>query len=576
MNDSTKPGDVPLPTSRREFVGATIASAIGLSLGGRDGVPSPIARRPSSRAEVDVRRAPDLVAVQTDTTVVRLQPSGSERWTADDLVVTTTPGADALTVTLAAPRTAVRRVHFRWRGSLADVRLVAGDAWERGYGDLEWRGLAPDRVMPWYVATTDGSRTTTYGVRTGARALCAWQVDSDGVSLWADVRSGGVGVQLGPRTLHVCDVLARPGRDDESAFAALRAFCGQLCATPRLPAQPVYGHNDWYWAYGDNSARSVLDDAHRIVELAPTGSNRPIVVIDDGWQPGRGRDRAGAGTWDRGNEKFPDMARLAADVRQAGARPGIWIRPLEAPERAPDGWRLPREHASLDPTVPEVRQKIVDDVARLRQWGFDLVKHDYSTWDILGRWGFQMEGALTRDGWTFAEGPRRTTAEVIDDLYAAIRGAAGDGLVIGCNTISHLSAGRFEMCRIGDDTSGTEWPRTRKMGVNSLAFRAAQQGTFYVADPDCAPVTTHVPWTLARQWLDLVARSGTMCFVSIAADALGAAERRDVVAALALAAAPQPLAEPLDWERTLCPSRWRVTGGERSYDWIPLEGAGLG
>ena len=95
---------------------------------------------------------------------------------------------------------------------------------------------------------------------------------------------------------------------------------------------------------------------------------------------------------------------------------------------------------------------------------------------------------MTRDGWTFAAGPSRTTAEVVEDLYRTIRVAAADSLVIGCNTVSHLSAGHFEICRIGDDTSGTEWPRTRKMGVNTLAFRGVQHGAFYVADADCVGV----------------------------------------------------------------------------------------
>ena len=110
---------------------------------------------------------------------------------------------------------------------------------------------------------------------------------------------------------------------------------------------------------------------------------------------------------------------------------------------------------------------------------------------------------------------------MIDDLYRTIRAAAGDALVIGCNTVSHLSAGVFEICRIGDDTSGTEWARTRKMGVNTLAFRGVQHGAFYVADADCVGVTNAVPWSLNRQWLDLLARSGTMLFVSLAPDALG-------------------------------------------------------
>jgi alpha-galactosidase len=59
------------------------------------------------------------------------------------------------------------------------------------------------------------------------------------------------------------------------------------------------------------------------------------------------------------------------------------------------------------------------------------------------------------------------------------------------------------------------------MGVNTLAFRGAQHGAFYVADADCVGVTNAVPWVYNRQWPDLLAR-GTMLFVSLAPDALGA------------------------------------------------------
>jgi alpha-galactosidase len=269
------------------------------------------------------------------------------------------------------------------------------------------------------------------------------------------------------------------------------------------------------------------------------------------------------------------MPGLASSIRRAGARPGIWIRPLQAAGDAPDGWRLTRDKSVLDPTVPEVRQKVRADIGRLGQWGFELIKHDYTTYDIFGRWGFQMGAALTRDGWTFASGPIRTTAEIIDELYADIRGAAGDNLIIACNTVSHLSAGHFEICRIGDDTSGTEWPRTRKMGVNTLAFRGVQHGAFYVADADCVGVTNAIPWTLNRRWLDLVARSGTMLFISLATDALGALQRRDLASAIALASTTQPLGEPLDWQQTVSPSRWRLMHQERTYDWVGADGPGL-
>ena len=564
-------------TSRREFVERAALSAMGLAVPS-SAVPDltrTTAESPPPRGFLDLVRMPDRIVAQTATGDTVLRHDSGDRWTSDaGVTVTTIKQADAVRVSLSAPTVAVKRVHVRWRGRMTDTRLILGDAWERGYGDLEWRAWVPDRVMPWYFATHDGSLTHAYGVRTDARAFCFWQVDAQGISLWTDVRSGSVGVQLGERALQVCDVLCRAGRADESAFAAVHAFCRQMCPNPRLPSHPVYGSNDWYWAYGKNSAETVRVDAQHIVELSPKGANRPFAVIDDGWQPGRGEEKTGVGTWDRGNDKFPDMPDLAADIKRAGARPGIWIRPLQATSDAADSWRLPRDRNVLDPTVPEVRQKVADDIARLREWGFALIKHDYTTFDIFGRWGFQMGSALTRDGWTFALGSSRTTAEVLNDLYGAIRTAAGESLIIGCNTVSHLSAGHFEICRVGDDTSGTEWARTRKMGVNTLAFRGAQHGAFYVADADCVGVTTSVPWTLNRQWLDLLARSGTMLFVSLAPDALGVQQRQDLRDALALSATPQPLGEPLDWQHTVYPERWRVMGRERTFEWVGADGAG--
>ena len=560
-------------TSRRSFLEQSALSALGLSLP----VVTRVRPEPSTTAPkgfIDLHRPPDAIFAETASGTQALTKASNDRWTAADIVVTTEPTPSAVNLTLAAPKTAVRRIQLRWRGTIPGNPLILGDAWERGYGDLEWRGWVPDRVMPHYFATHDGALTHGYGIRTAPNALCFWQVDPRGLSLWADVRSGSAPLELGNRTLDVCEVVCRSGRAGESAFAAVHALCRLMCPSPRMPSYPVYGSNDWYWAYGNNSAATVLADARHLAELSPDGSNRPYAVIDDGWQPGRGSDKVGAGTWDRGNDKFPDMPGLAAEVERAGAHPGIWIRPLQAEANAPAGWRLAREPKTLDPTVPEVLQKVREDLARLRAWGYRLIKHDYTSFDLFGRWGFQMGSALTRDGWQFAEGPTRTTAEIISELYRTIRAAAGDALIIGCNTVSHLSAGVFELCRVGDDTSGTEWARTRKMGVNTLAFRGAQHGAFYVADADCVPVTRGVPWSLNRQWLDLVARSGTTLFVSLEPEALGAEQRRDLKLALALAAQPHPLAEPLDWQHTVYPARWRLMGREQTYDWLGPDGTG--
>jgi alpha-galactosidase len=236
---------------------------------------------------------------------------------------------------------------------------------------------------------------------------------------------------------------------------------------------------------------------------------------------------------------------------------------------APAGWRLQRDDQILDPTVPEVRATIRAAMARFHGWGYELVKHDYTTYDICGRWGLKMGAEVTPDGWAFSD-RSKTTAEVIRGLYKDIRAAAGDDTVIlGCNTMGHLAAGIFEMQRIGDDTSGRDWQRTRDMGVNCLAFRAPQNGAFFAVDGDCAGQTASnsVPWVKNSQWLDLLARSGTPLFVSFPHDTLSADQETAVRAALRAAAQKQALGEPLDWQTRRTPEQWRLDGKIHGFSW---------
>jgi alpha-galactosidase len=223
-------------------------------------------------------------------------------------------------------------------------------------------------------------------------------------------------------------------------------------------------------------------------------------------------------------------------------RPGIWLRPVAdhgkagrelaaAARRRPSEGRLDRD----GPQHSGSAGYIGESIATIRGWGYELIKHDYSTFDLTGRWGFQMGPDLTDAGWHFHD-RGKTTAEIVLDLYRAIRRGAGDAVLLGCNTIGHLAAGLVEAQRIGDDTSGREWSRTRKMGVNTLAFRMPQHNTFFAADADCVPVTSDIPWSLTRQWLDLVARSGTALFISVDPAAIQAEHKPAIKAALAEAA----------------------------------------
>ncbi len=514
---------------------------------------------------MDLLRSPDSITVITEEGRRALRPARKGIWEGGGVELSTSVHHQALRVALTAPKVAVKQIHFHWRGPIASMQQGLGDAWERGYGDLEWRRPDPARVMPWYFMAFDGKTTHGYGVKTGGAALCYWKTDDQDINLCADVRCGGTGVQLGARQLEVGHVVCRRGAKVESPFQATRAFCQQMCPQQRLPKSRVYGTNDWYYAYGNNSTADALENAQFTGSLSPKGSNRPYAVIDDGWAVPGGSSQS---SWDTSNNRFPSMPELARDLVKSGAKPGIWVRPLLAAKAHPHGWRLQRDANYLDPTLPEVRQLVHDDIARIRGWGYELIKHDYSTFDLTGKWGFQMGADVTNDGWAFAN-RGLTTAEVILDFYQTLRQAANHSLILGCNAASHLAAGIFELNRTGDDTSGKEWERTRKMGVNTLAFRAPQHDIFYAGDADCIGLTKSeiIPWTKNRQWLDLVARSGTPLFLSLNRHELTAEQKEIVRDALAIAAQPQPGAEPLDWMATKLPSRWKLMEQEVRYDW---------
>ena len=116
------------------------------------------------------------------------------------------------------------------------------------------------------------------------------------------------------------------------------------------------------------------------------------------------------------------------------------------------------------------------------------------------------------------------------------------------------------------------------MGVNTLAFRIAQHGAFFAADPDCVGDAGAMPWALNRQFLDLVARSGTPLFISFDPVKITPEQKTSLKVALAEASQPQPVAEPLDWLDTTCPSLWRIGDEMVRYDWYSDDGVtpGLG
>ncbi len=523
-----------------------------------------------------VMQMPDEIKILSDDTYFSLQSSNQQTWKYKDIIVELKESAESLNVLVQSPSLALKEVKLSWKIAAQKNAVVVGDHWERTYGDISWLPVNASKKLPWYCVEHNDDKTICFGVKTGCSAICYWQVADNNLQLTLDTRNGGNGVQLGSRVLNAAEIVTTKNESDENVFATVRRFCKQMCPAPRTVAQPVYGINDWYFAYGNNSADLILQHTSLLAALVTDTANKPFSVIDAGWaikSPFVPGDCCWGDDYAKPNNKFGDMQKLAGEIKKLGMRPGIWTRPLCAHHDDKRNLLAPSianrndpKMPVLDPTIEENIQRIKSIIKTYKDWDYEMVKHDYSTYDIFGRWGFEMTDSLTVDGWQFNDNSK-TNAEIILYLYKSIRNAAGDMYLIGCNTISHLSAGVFELNRIGDDTSGQEWARTRKMGVNTLGFRMVQHKNFYEADGDCVGLTNAVPWNKNKQWMQLLAQSSAPLFISAQPEAVGAEQKAFIKQCFADASKLQPIGEPLDWLTNPFPAKWKLDDKTEEFDW---------
>ncbi len=480
-----------------------------------------------------------------------------------DTLIETSLKDNQLQLYISATKDRPKFIEMHWHTETTSEQLVLGDAWERSYGNLEFLKLAENnRYMPWYFISTDKSESFCFGVKTGANSFVSFRYDSSGITALVDCRNGGNGVHLNGRKVLLATFVYEE-YDSGNVFTCLKDYCKKLCDNPLLPEKRVYGGNNWYYAYGKSSYKQIISDAILQAELAKGIDNKPFEVIDDCWQK-----HSCCGPW-YPNRKFKDMAKLAREIKEMGVRPGIWVRLLRNKDRTiRKDMRILRDGKRyyLDPTHPEVQKYIQADIERIKSWGYELLKHDFTTADLFGDYGKDLEGTITKiDGWHFYD-KTKTNAEIVLDLYRLIKDASGDMLIIGCNTVSHLSAGLVHIYRTGDDTSGREWERTKIMGVNTLAFRLAQNEAFYMCDADCVGILKKkIPWDKNKQWLHLLSYSNTPLFISCNNEINN--EQREDISKAYRAFNEKHSIRPLDIFESKTPSEWEIDGEKVIYNW---------
>ncbi len=468
-----------------------------------------------------------------------------------------------LRVFITAKESHVKFLTLRWNTPIHEEVSVLGDDWERSYGNLGFVGLSADIAHPWYFALRHKNGTDCVGVGVQPNAFVCFTVDAEGVTAHCDLRSGTVGTELSGRELEVAAFMSCEYNDEP--FAALCDFCKKMSPNPLLPKEKVYGGNNWYYAYGASSYEEIVSDARLQAELAAGLDNPPFMVIDDGWQllPCQG-------PWEA-NEKYGDMKKVADEFQKIGVRPGIWIRPLrDHSTDIPEEWRFGEEHKPfLDPSHPEVLEHLTKLIKKIVGWGYQLIKHDFSAVDIFGDWGFRRTLFFTNGKWKFHD-TTKTSAEIYKNFLKTLLDATdGKAYILGCNCISHLTAGLCHINRTGDDTDGRDWNRTRKMGVNTLAFRLCQNNAFYMVDADCAGfVTGKIPFSLNKQWVELLAKSGTPLFISAPNGAFDEEQMAFMKEMYKIASKQENVAIPLDFTYNATPEKWSIDGEIVEFNWF--------
>jgi len=230
-----------------------------------------------------------------------------------------------------------------------------------------------------------------------------------------------------------------------------------------------------------------------------------VVQLDDGYQ------RA-IGDWLETSERFPrGIAPLAAAIRDAGFRPGIWTAPFcvsveSRLHQAHGDWLLrngPDPHRGLlhpqwskqgwihvlDTSREEVCAHLSRTFAALVGMGFTYLKLD-----------FLYTVAMQAD----ARDPRLARAERLRRGLEAVRAGAGpDAFLLGCGCPLGAAVGLVDGMRIGPDVAPAWAPDERsripgleptapatRNAVRNILSRAWMHRRLWLNDPDCLMVRT--------------------------------------------------------------------------------------
>jgi alpha-galactosidase len=256
-------------------------------------------------------------------------------------------------------------------------------------------------------------------------------------------------IELAPGESRQLDPILMATGTDADALLAQWADEVAAVAHARNSAAFQVGWCSWYHYFDD-----ISEHALRANLALAEGYPFDVFQLDDGYQ-------AAIGDWLETNDKFPSgLAALAAEIRDAGYRPGIWLAPFLAapdsqvarahpdwlaqfrPGKALKAWVNPAWGGAmyaLDTSNPAVLDHLESLARALKEMGFTYLKLDFTF-------------APSFDGiW---HNPKLTPAQRIRAGFDAIRrGAGDDAFILGCGVpLAHV-VGVVDGNRIGPDVA---------------------------------------------------------------------------------------------------------------------------
>ena len=338
-----------------------------------------------------------------------------------------------------------------------------------------WVGLLgrPDGASV-LLGALDASRTKFYAAAGTDELFAVWGTRGERIA----VADGGE-LALDPLWIEVGRDAAGLHRSYADAVVAHRSLAPPLGTAPT-------GWASWYYFYADVREVDVRANLQRASELASDETLGPMEVfqIDDGWE-------VVWGDW-TANDQFPSgMADLAADIRDEGFTPGLWMAPFYV-DRSTDTYQL---HADW-----WVRDSDGVEIVFTNQSTGDYAIID-ATHPDAGAWMAQQIADKVADGWLYLkldflyagaqEGQRYQEVSGVEAYRIAmelLREAAGPAWVLACGAPMLPSVGYFDSFRTGADIAFGSFPDPDpaflRWQARATAARSWSNGAWWWIDPD--------------------------------------------------------------------------------------------